>query len=396
VDKLVVSIIPVRGGSKGILRKNLIDFCGKPLLAWSILQALEAETISQIYVTSDDREILAVAQQYGASPILRTQELATDTSSSEAALLHALAEIEISSQRPELVVFLQATSPLRESSDIDGSVRRLLEAGADSLFSAAVLEDICVWKREQGELRGVTFDPFNRGRRQDREPYFLENGSIYVFRPEILQEQRNRLGGRLAIFEMPYWKSYEIDTREDIAVCEYFFRKRLLSHWLDAKPDWTIASQAIDCVAFDFDGVMTDNRVLVLQDGTEGIVANRADGLGVERLRALGLPQVIISTETNAVVKARARKLNLEIFAGCRDKKKTLQDYCQKHGYDPQRVVYVGNDVNDLEVMRQVGFPVAPADAHPQVKAITWRVTQVRGGYGVIKELAERIVGPEP
>jgi N-acylneuraminate cytidylyltransferase len=394
-DKQIVCIIPARGGSKGIPHKNIMDFCGKPLLAWSIIQAREAETVSRVYVTSDAPEILEVAQQYGASPILRPPELATDTATSEAALLHALGEIEkMSSCGVDLVVFLQATSPLRESADIDGSVRLLLEAGADSLFSVAILDDYCIWKKEHGELRGLTFNPLNRGRRQDREPLFLENGSIYVFRPEILRTLDNRLGGRLAIFAMPFWKSYEIDTLEEVAICEFFFRKNLLARQPDGGPDWTIPRQAIDLVAFDFDGVMTDNRVLVLQDGTEGIVANRADGLGVDRLRGMGLHQMIITTEMNPVVGARAKKLNLEIISGCRDKKSALQDYCRSHGYDLRKVVYVGNDVNDLAAMQMVGFPIAPADAHPRVKAVSWGITRADGGNGVVKELAERITGP--
>ncbi len=389
----IIAIIPARGGSKAIPAKNLLDFCGKPLLAWSILQAREARTISRVYVSSDDPNIQNIAARFGAVPIVRPPELATDTSSSEQALRHALTEIDrATGTTPDLVVFLQATSPLREPEDIDGAVGKLLETEADSLFSMAILEDFCLWTKTGDSLKGLTFDPRHRGRRQDREPIYLENGSIYVFRPEILKKYDNRLGGKISMFEMPRWKSYEIDTLEDVEICAYYFKKNLLPGWLKKNSLTKIPATGIDLMVYDFDGVMTDNRVIVTQDGTEAIVANRADGLGVDRLRALNIPQIILTTETNPVVKARASKLGLEVIAGCQDKKSALITYCQQQGYQLARVVYVGNDLNDLEVMKIVGFPVAPADAYPEVKSVARLVTRAKGGEGVIKELAERLV----
>jgi len=147
----------------------------------------------------------------------------------------------------------------------------------------------------------------------------------------------------------------------------------------------------IDLIVYDFDGVMTDNRVIVLQDGTEGVIVNRADGLGVDFFRSAGVPQLILSTETNPVVKARAAKLKLEVIAPCSDKRAALRMYCKENGYELQRVLYVGNDINDLEVMKIVGFPVAPADAHSRIKAIAKLVTMARGGDGVVKELADLV-----
>jgi len=227
----IIAIILARGGSKGIPRKNIIDFCGKPLLAWTILQAREAKSISEVYVSSDDEQIINIATQFGAITIDRPKELATDTTTSEEALLHALDEIEkLTEESPELVVFLQATSPLRTSEDIDGAVQKLLKTDSDSLFSMTVLEDFCAWIREGSELKGLTFDPFKRGMRQDRDPVYLENGSIYIFRSQILRKYNNRLGSKIAMFEMPFWKSYEIDKMEDVGICKYFFKKNLLSN----------------------------------------------------------------------------------------------------------------------------------------------------------------------
>ena len=146
----IIAIIPARGGSKGIPGKNIMDFCGKPLLAWSILQAKAAKTVKQVYVSSDDRTILDVAVSFGALPIIRPAEFATDTATSEQVLHHAIGEIEQTTNKAiDLVVFLQATSPLRTPEDIDSAVNTLCDEEADSLFSMAVLDDFCVWMRKE-------------------------------------------------------------------------------------------------------------------------------------------------------------------------------------------------------------------------------------------------------
>jgi len=152
-------------------------------------------------------------------------------------------------------------------------------------------------------------------------------------------------------------------------------------------------ARGIDLIVYDFDGVMTDNRVVIFQDGAEAVVVNRADGLGVAHFRDLGIPQLILSTETNPVVKARAIKLRLEAITSCKDKKIALKSYCAQNGYDLNKVVYVGNDLNDLEVMKIVGFPVAPADADPKIKSVAKLITKSKGGEGVVKELSDYMMG---
>lgn len=226
-DKNIISIIPARGGSKSIPKKNIIDFCGEPLIAWSIEQAFGSECIRQVYVSTDDKEIADVSKKYGASIIWRPSKLATDISSSEEALLHAISEIE-KQKEIDTIVFLQATSPLRDKDDIDKAIEKFYLEQADSLFSAAVLEDFCIWENTKEGIRSVSFDYLNRGKRQDRKPYYLENGSIYIFRPEILKQFNNRLGSKIAMYYMPVWKSYEIDDYETLEICEYFMKKKIL------------------------------------------------------------------------------------------------------------------------------------------------------------------------
>ena len=148
----------------------------------------------------------------------------------------------------------------------------------------------------------------------------------------------------------------------------------------------------VNLIVYDFDGVMTDNRVLVFENGMEAVIANRGDGLGIAMINKMDIPQIILSTEKNQVVFARAKKLGLEALHGVDNKLKKLSEYCQKGGYNPVQVVYVGNDTNDLEAMQFVGLPVAPSDANEEILKIAKLITRAPGGFGVVRELAARIV----
>ena len=149
----------------------------------------------------------------------------------------------------------------------------------------------------------------------------------------------------------------------------------------------------IKLIVYDFDGVMTDNRVIVHEDGMESVIVNRADGLGVNLIKEIGLPQMILSTETNSVVEARARKLGIPVLQGVDGKKTVLLNYCKSNNYDPGGILYVGNDVNDEGVMKAVGYSVATADAHHSIKSLAQMVLDTKGGQGVVRELADKLKG---
>lgn len=218
----MVAIIPARAGSKGIKNKNIIDFCGKPLLAWSVRQALITEGIKSVYVSTDGEEIAETAEKYGAKVIWRPDNLSGDNASSESALLHAVSQIP---GEPDTIVFLQATSPVRRLYDIGNAIDEFKETRLDSLFSMSLLEDYCIWKKSDTLLESISYDYKKRGRRQERDPLYLENGSLYIFKTELLKKSGNRLGGNIGMYQMGIDCSYEIDSREDILICEYFMRK---------------------------------------------------------------------------------------------------------------------------------------------------------------------------
>ena len=145
----------------------------------------------------------------------------------------------------------------------------------------------------------------------------------------------------------------------------------------------------IRLVAFDFDGVFTDNMVYVFEDGTEAVRCSRGDGIGLQKLKRLGIEAVIISTESNPVVSARARKLKIRCVQDCPDKRKTLEDIARETGISLAEVAFVGNDINDRPCLTSVGLPIVVQDAHPDVISLAAYRTQTRGGYGAVREVCD-------
>jgi N-acylneuraminate cytidylyltransferase len=216
----VLAVIPARGGSKGLPRKNVRLLGGKPLIAHTVTCALQAGSVQRVVVSTDDDEIGLIARQHGAEVIERPAALSGDTASSESALLHALDHLGGGAgYEPELVVFLQCTAPLRKPEDIDRAVAHLRETGADSLLTVAPSHRF-LWRLEGGDFRPINYDYRQRPRRQDRAPEYVENGSFYVFRPWVLRQLNNRLGGKITFYEMGAWSSLDIDSEGDFALAE--------------------------------------------------------------------------------------------------------------------------------------------------------------------------------
>lgn len=217
----VLALIPARGGSKGLPGKNIRPLAGLPLVAHSIRQALAARHVDRVCVSTDDDAIAAVAIAHGAEVIQRPAAISGDTASSESALLHALDWLQERQQRqPDLLCFLQCTSPVREPHDIDAAIERLRAEGADSLLSVSPSHRF-LWRRgAAGEGESINYDWRARPRRQDMAPQFVENGSIYLFTPAQLRATGNRLGGRIALHEMGEHAALEIDSALDFQLVE--------------------------------------------------------------------------------------------------------------------------------------------------------------------------------
>lgn len=229
---MIIAIIIARGGSKGVPRKNIIDFCGKPLVAWTIEQAIECPMIDEVYVSTEDKEIAEISKRYGAKVIIRPEEFSRDDSPAEPALKHTLEQIS-NSKEISYVVLLQPSSPLKETIDITNAINKIIKDNADSLFSGTTMEDLTTWTIKNGKLESFSFDWKNRGMRTNRIkqiPQIIENGAIYIFKPSILNKYNNRLGGKIVISEMDSWKIHEIDNIDDLKLCSELFKLKILKN----------------------------------------------------------------------------------------------------------------------------------------------------------------------
>ena len=221
----VVAIILARGGSKSIPGKNIIGFCGKPLIVWTIEQLQQSRGINSIWVSSDSEKILSVSETFGAEIIHRPAKISGDAATSESGWLHALDYIENKVGCVDLVVAPQVTSPLREPSDIEHGLRDFRKQKCASMFSCSVVKGLFFWEKVLGgTLRSINYDYKNRKRRQDAFKQYIENGSFYLFKPEVLRKFNNRFGGKIGVTKMEFWKMFQIDEPSDIKLCQVIMR----------------------------------------------------------------------------------------------------------------------------------------------------------------------------
>ncbi|MEV0892833.1 acylneuraminate cytidylyltransferase [Promicromonospora sp. MEB111] len=387
-----VVVIPARGGSQGVPLKNLARVDGITLVGRAVQASLAAPSVAEVIVSTDHDEIAAEARLHGARVVVRPAEIAGSTASSESALLHVLDRVEAgdgglpAQEIPPVTVLVQCTSPFIDPEDLDTAIRRVTRGEKDVVVAVSETHDF-QWRIDDGVATPVGHTTDFRPRRQDRAPHFRETGAFYVMRTDGFRETGRRFFGDVGIQPLaPEW-SIEIDEPRDL-----WLARQLVDQESDAAP----VPLDVDALVTDFDGVHTDDHAYVDQDGTEQVRVSRGDGMGVSRLRRTGLPFLILSTETNKVVASRADKLKVQVMHGVEDKATALRAWIAEQDLDPARVAYVGNDVNDLAAMAVVGWPVAVADARPEVKAQARLVLSREGGNGAVREICDRILAARP
>ena len=222
----IVSIIPARSGSKGLKNKNIFPILNQPLVQWTFTQAKKSKLINSIYVSTNDNTVMNLASDNNINIIKRPKRLCCDDSTSESALVHALQTIQSKHNIcPDIIIFLQATSPLRNDNDIDNAIKQFIGERLDSLFSATKMDDLTLWQKKNNDWKSINFDYANRKPRQLMPANYIENGSIYIFKPDILLNNNNRLGGKIGVYEMKFWQTWEIDTIHEIDLIEFYMNK---------------------------------------------------------------------------------------------------------------------------------------------------------------------------
>lgn len=382
-----LAIIPARSGSKGIPDKNIRPFRGIPLVVRCIQSALKSKTVGKVVVSTDSPSYARICEEAGAEVVMRPLDLSGDTATSESALLYTLEEyLKNGMALPDWLVFLQCTSPFTSPDDIDSLVNLVASTHADTGFTT-IRSHRFLWREDEnlGAI-GVNHDKSIRLRRQDREPEFMENGAVYVMRTAGFLEHKHRFFGKTVIHEVPEHHAYEIDSLADWEIAEAIYQK-----FESSEPSLLLPEHPA-LIVFDFDGVFTDNKVIVSEDGKESVVCDRGDGMAISWLPQAGIPALILSKERNPVVEARARKVKVPFMQAVDAKADFLREHCAREGIDLRDVIYLGNDVNDLECFAIVGCSVAVADSVPEVLSAAHIVLKKSGGHGAIRELIDLVL----
>ncbi|MCD1259530.1 N-acylneuraminate cytidylyltransferase [Paenibacillus athensensis] len=382
VEQKVVAFIPARGGSKSIPLKNIANFCGKPLLYWTLQAAEQAGCIDEIYVATDHEEIHNTVESFGFSKvrvISRSEESATDTASTESVML------EFAEEHPcSHIVLIQATSPLLEAADLTAAFAQYMETKADSLVSV-VRQKRFVWEQdERNRISPLNYDYRQRPRRQDWTGYLVENGAMYITRRELLLATGCRISGAIVGYEMSEASYFELDEPSDWVIAE----------GLKMRTSPPCHFDRINLLVCDVDGVLTDAGMYYSTSGEEMKKFNTRDGKGIELLKQCGIHVMLLTSEHISVVERRGVKLHADyVHMGIKDKKGFLDKFYEEHPqYSFASTAYIGDDVNDLESMRHAYLAAAPSDASEQILRIADYVCTKKGGEGCVRELCDIIV----
>ena len=398
-----LALIPARGGSKGIPRKNIRNFAGYPLIAWSIAAAKQSELVTRVIVSTEDEEIAAVARECGAEAhFLRPAELAQDKTTDLPVFEHALEWLEKNEgYRPAIMIQLRPTSPIRPKGMLDHAIRILLEhEDADCVRGVvpAGQNPFKMW-RFDGENKplkpllsvdGIP-EPYNAPR-QILPPVYWQTGHIDAIRVSTIKQKHSLTGDVIYPLVIDPRYTVDIDNLSDWAKFE-----ALANSGLEMVTPGKLKRpipEKIDLIMCDFDGVITDNRVWVDQDGTEMVAAYRSDSVRVKDMRAIGIEIMILSSEPNRVVEARARKMGVEAIHGValHDKGRVMREILEQKNIKAENVIYIGNDINDLPCFEIAGWSVAVADAYPELIKIADHVLTKAGGHGALRELCDLIL----
>ena len=377
--KRIVAMVPLRGGSKSIPRKNIRPIAGKPLCGWILEALLGIKEIDEVYVSTEDNEIAQAAQTISSDVriINRPVELATDDASTESVMLHFADQVDF-----DVLITAQATSPLTTEQDISRGLDIFFRGSYDSLLTG-VREKRFYWTNKEGKASPVNYDYNKRPRRQDFDSWIMENGAFYITTRSILLEKQCRLGGKIGILEMNQETGIEVDELSDWQVVESLLIQRK-KHFLLRNV------QDIRLLVVDVDGTLTDAGMYYSDAGELLKKFNTRDAKGLESVRKEGMMVSLMTSEDSDIVRVRAEKLQIEhVYTGVKDKMTVLERLCEELDVKMSEIAFIGDDLNDLACIKHVGLGACPADAVEQVKENALYVCQNEGGKGAVRELCD-------
>ncbi|PZU84832.1 MAG: acylneuraminate cytidylyltransferase [Chryseobacterium sp.] len=380
-----IAFIPVRGGSKSIPLKNIKSFCGKPLVYWNVKALEETSEIDEIIIATDSEEIIAAVESFKFSKIKiykRSGENAQDTSSTESVMLEYLEQV--SYQQDDTFILVQATSPLTRTEDFSSALEIFNNSDYDSLLTGVRFKRF-FWN-EDGTSKN--YDYKNRPRRQDFQGEFMENGAFYINKVGNILKDKNRLSGKIGLFEMPEFTSFEIDEPDDWVIAEQLMKRHVLKN--------NHSGPKIKLFLTDVDGVLTDAGMYYSESGDELKKFNTHDGMGFDILRSHNIKTGIVTSEVTQIVERRAKKLKVDfLYQGKREggKLEAALEICEKEGISIKEVAYIGDDINCFNLLSEVGWAACPQDALDKIKSIpNINIMSLKGGEGCVREFIEKIV----
>ncbi|MFH1725866.1 MAG: N-acylneuraminate cytidylyltransferase [Elusimicrobiota bacterium] len=364
---MTLGVIPARGGSKGVPRKNLREVLGKPLIYWSIKAAAESALLDDFVVSTEDAEIARVARSFGAKVLKRPQRLASDETTTLSVLRHVLEHF-----RADTLAVLQPTSPIRDGELVDACLKRFRKKKANSLATGYY-------------CKFLEYGSHNNLRRQDYKGFFYDDGNVYVVDAGTVLAGR-WTGDVVERYLLDGDYNFEIDTELDLFIVEKLMEKRLVDGLKNApKP--------VRLLALDVDGVLTDAGMYYTDAGEAMKKFNTRDGKGLELLRKRGFKTAFITAEETGIVERRAQKLLVDfLHQGVKDKLPVLRGIARKMRISLDQVAYVGDDVNDLSVLKEVGFAATPSNGCIEAKRIAHYVCRKAGGAGCVREVCDLIL----
>jgi N-acylneuraminate cytidylyltransferase len=379
-----IAFIPARCGSKSIPYKNIKSFCGKPLIFWSLQALQNSLNIDKIYVATDCAEIKDTVNSFNFSKVKtydRDSENSGDTSSTESVMLEFLNKKNFHNN--DLFFLVQATSPLTQTKDFDKALLKFKNGKFDSLLTCTRSKRF-FWNDNSKPLN---YDFNSRPRRQDFDGLLMENGAFYINTIGGIIENKNRLSGQIAIYEMEEFTSIEIDEVDDWILQEQLMKRHVLPNTKKSK---------IKLFLTDVDGTLTDAGMYYGENGEEFKKFNTRDGKGFELLRNKGIKTGIITSENTKIVEDRAKKLEVDyLYQGVEHNSKLniAKNICKKEGISLNEVAYIGDDINCRELLVGVGISACPADSVEEIKSID-SIIQLNqpGGSGAVREFINIIL----
>ena len=379
-----IAFIPARCGSKSIKFKNIKLFCNKPLIYWNIKALQESSMIDEIVVATDCNKIKKIVEAFEFKKVRvynRDKLNAEDNSSTESVILEFLNKENFNDK--DKFILVQATSPLTETKDFEEALIKMKNDNSDSLLTCVRLKRF-LWNNNN---EPINYNFEKRPRRQDFSGVLIENGAFYINSVSNIISSKNRLSGKISIYEMEEYKYVEIDEDNDWIIAESLMKKNSKTNENRKK---------IKVFLSDVDGTLTDAGMYYSESGEELKKFNTRDGKGFELLKKTGVKVGIITSEDTSIVERRAKKMKLDyLYQGLEHKGKldVAIEICKKEGISLEEMAYIGDDVNCIELLERVGLAACPSDSVLSVKKISnINVMTKKGGEGCVREFINQIV----